>query len=73
LRRTVQLLVDENVMPLEAIPRHVGLPARDVEMLTGLPRGYFDEKPRAENLVRIRSESVGAQGSNVVPFRAPKS
>jgi Zn-dependent peptidase ImmA (M78 family) len=75
LRRTVQLLVDENVMPLEAIPRHVGLPARDVEMLTGLPRGYFDEKPRVENLVRMRSESVGdgVQGSNVVPFRAPKS
>ncbi len=75
LRRTVQLIVDENVMPLDAIPRHVGLPARDVEMLAGLPRGYFDERPNVGNLVRIRSESVGndKDGSNVLPFRAPKS
>ena len=33
LRRTIDLLVEEKVMPLEAIPRHIGLAARDVEAL----------------------------------------
>jgi Zn-dependent peptidase ImmA (M78 family)/DNA-binding XRE family transcriptional regulator len=75
LRRTVQLLVGENVMPLEAIPRHIGLPARDVEMLAGLPRGYFDDKSTVQSLVRIRAESRGhaMPGGNVLPFRTPKS
>ena len=41
LRRTIDLLVDENVMPLDAIPRHLGLASHDIEMLAGLPEGYF--------------------------------
>ena len=57
LRRTIDLLVDENVMPLDAIPRHVGLPAFDVAMLAGLPVGYFDARG----------------GSNVVQFARLKS
>jgi len=42
LRRTIELLVEENIMPLHSIPRHIGLAASDIEMLTGLQEGYFE-------------------------------
>jgi Zn-dependent peptidase ImmA (M78 family)/DNA-binding XRE family transcriptional regulator len=81
LRRTIDLLVDENVMPLEAIPRHLGLAASDIEMLTGLPEGYFQGKSKVVQLARLRTaqvsnESAGtaqpaASSSVVVPFRPP--
>lgn len=41
LRRAVTLLVDEGVSPRETIPDRVGLSAKDVESLTGLPEDYF--------------------------------
>lgn len=44
LRRTIDLLVEEKVMPLDAFPRHIGLAAVDVEALAGLPEGYFKAK-----------------------------
>lgn len=81
LRRTIDLLVEENVMPLEAIPRHLGLAASDIEMLAGLPEGYFQGKSKIVQLARLRTaqvsnESTGTAqpaGSNsvVVPFRPP--
>lgn len=77
LRRAVDLLVDEHVMPLDAIPRHLGLAPIDVEPLAGLPDGYF--QGRANNVVqlaRLRSEPTTAgnrttQDSTVLPFRGP--
>lgn len=53
LRRTIDLLVDENVMPLDAIPRHIGLSAFDIEMLTGLPEGYFKGKNNVVQFARL--------------------
>src|SRR5690606_36508353 len=44
LRRTVDLLVEERVMPLDAITRHIGLSPNDVESLVGLPSGFFSSK-----------------------------
>ena len=38
LRRTIDLLVEENVMPLDSIPRHIGLAAHDIEMLENMAR-----------------------------------
>lgn len=46
LHRTIDLLVDENVMPMDAIPRHIGLAAHDIESLAGLPEGYFKARAR---------------------------
>ncbi|ANH73982.1 XRE family transcriptional regulator [Stenotrophomonas maltophilia] len=78
LRRTIDLLVEENVMPIDSIPRHIGLAAHDIEMLAGLSEGYFQGKPKVVQLARLRSVPSGADApvatdSNVVPFRfSPK-
>ena len=76
LRRTVDLLVEENVMPLDAIPRHIGLGARDIEMLAGLPEGYFRGNRKVVELARLRpypstNENKAPQISQVLPFRTP--
>ncbi|WP_151449148.1 XRE family transcriptional regulator [Lacisediminimonas profundi] len=76
LLRTVNLLVDENVMPLDAIPRHIGLAANDVAALAGLPRNYFEGKNNVVQLAKLRtlqtdsSPTENAQ-NNVVQFRSP--
>lgn len=75
LRRTIDLLVEENVMPLDSIPRHIGLVAHDIEMLAGLSEGYFQGKTKVVQLARLRpvsgssTESAAADGNTVVPFR----
>lgn len=75
LRRTIDLLVEQNVMPLDAIPRHIGLAAHDIEMLAGLSENYFQGKPKVVPLARLRStpsnpaESNPMEGGAVVPFR----
>ncbi len=77
LRRTIDLLVDENVMPLDAIPRHMGLAAFDIEMLAGLPEGYFQGKSNVVQFARLRSvqanteERAGQDSTVVLPFRTP--
>ena len=76
LRRTVDLLVEENVMPLDAIPRPIGLGARDIEMLAGLPEGYFQGNSKVVELARLRpypstNENKAPQISQVLPFRTP--
>lgn len=55
LKRTVELLVEENVMPQEAIPQHIGLSAIDVEMLVGLPEGYFKGNKNVIQLAKLRA------------------
>lgn len=75
LRRTIDLLVNENVMPVNAIPRHLGLAAYDVEMLTGLPIGYLQGKDNVVQLARLRTTSTSTeeratQNSTVLQFRA---
>lgn len=78
LRRTIDLLVEENVMPLDSIPRHIGLAVHDIEMLADLSEGYFQGKPKVVQMARLRSVSSSAEApvstdSNVVPFRfSPK-
>lgn len=78
LRRTIDLLVEENVMPLDAIPRHIGLAAHDIEMLTGLPEGHFQGKPTVVHMARLRSTTgnsearVSTDGSTVLPFRSAR-
>lgn len=74
LRRTIDLLVEEKVMPLEAIPRHIGLAAGDVEALAGLPEGYFQGKTNVVEFARLKAtqkqvDDQPAQGNKVVPLR----
>ena len=72
LRRTIDLLVDENVMPREAISRHIGLAAHDIEKLAGLPEGYLQKKNNVVQFARLRALSSDAASSptasTVVPF-----
>ena len=78
LRRTIDLLVDENVMPLEGIPRHIGLSARDIELLCGLPEDFFQGKADVVQLARLRPVSSDALsdaptiGATVLPFRSSR-
>jgi Zn-dependent peptidase ImmA (M78 family)/DNA-binding Xre family transcriptional regulator len=74
LRRTIDLLVSENVMPIDAISRHLGLSAHDVEMLVGLPIGYLLGKDNVVQLARLRTNSTSTeepvhQSSTVLQFR----
>ena len=78
LRRTIDLLVEEKVMPLDAIPGHIGLAAVDVEALAGLPNGYFAGKTNIIEFSRLRTirkpavdekKTQDRQGNKVVPLR----
>ncbi|WP_140628383.1 XRE family transcriptional regulator [Methylibium rhizosphaerae] len=75
LRRTIDLLVAENVMPLDAIPRHIGLSASDIEMLASLPEGYFAGGTEGNVVQFARLKSTGrpsapiSSGNTVLPFR----
>lgn len=76
LRRTIDLLVDENVMPLASIPQQVGLAASDIEALAGLPEGYFEGRSNVVLFARMRDSSPTRSGqsdqlSTVLPFKAP--
>ncbi len=72
LRRSVDLLIDEHVMPRESIPRHIGLAAHDIEKLAGLPEGYFQKKDNVVQFARLRTtgpEPVAPSAAGtVVPF-----
>jgi Zn-dependent peptidase ImmA (M78 family) len=74
LRRAIELLVEEKVMPLEAIPRHIGLAAGDIEALAGLPEGYFQGKTNVVEFARLKRtqktpDERPCQDNKVVPFR----
>ncbi|MFY9136706.1 XRE family transcriptional regulator [Zwartia sp.] len=77
LRRTIDLLVDENVMPLDAIPRHIGLAASDIEMLSGLQENYFQGKNNFVQFARLRSvqantkERSSQDSAVILPFQTP--
>jgi hypothetical protein len=62
------------VMPIEAIPRHLGLAANDVEKLAGLPEGYLQGRDNVVQLARLRTiststEERATQNSTVLQFR----
>ena len=64
-------------MPLDAIPRHIGLAASDLEAITGLPEGYFQGKSNVIQFATMKSATTGAvvqqdRSSTVVSFKTPK-
>ncbi|WBY00671.1 XRE family transcriptional regulator [Ramlibacter tataouinensis] len=80
LRRTLDLLIESGVLTLESIPRQIGISARDVQMLAGLPDGYLEGKDNVVQLASLRQRSeapTGVSGAQrqgtVVPFRPKQS
>jgi len=75
LRRTIDLLVNEKVMPLASISLHMGLAVNDVEMLTGLPEGYLLGQNNVVDLATLRPSITNSKNessdsnNNVVQFR----
>lgn len=63
LRRTIDLLVGENVLPVEGIPRHLGFSPRDVEKLCGLRDNYFAAPAEVVELATLRTAKT--QGKNM--------
>jgi hypothetical protein len=58
---------------LESVPKHIGLSASDLEMLTGLPAGYFSGRSNLVQFARLRDrtppqKSSASGGNVVVPF-----
>jgi Zn-dependent peptidase ImmA (M78 family) len=75
-RRTADLLVESGVLPLDGIPRHLGLSEFDAEALLGLPAGYFRGSANVVQLAKLRTpgESSSPMPSppgdgKVLPFR----
>ena len=57
LRRSIELLVDRNVIPREEIPFRLALSASDIEKIVGLPLGYFGKDDGCR--VSLRSGDTG--------------
>lgn len=55
LRRTVELLVGEGILPAEGIPRHLGFSPRDVEKLCNLRDNYFATPADVVELATLRA------------------
>ena len=55
LKRTVELLLNSNIMPRENISRHIGLSNRDIEMLAGLPEQFLDGSAEVFELSKLKS------------------
>ncbi|MDF7673547.1 XRE family transcriptional regulator [Acetobacteraceae bacterium ESL0709] len=76
LRRSVEMLVKENIMPLSGLLRHLQLSTCDLENLLGLPEGYFSSQHEAANIVELatlkrfpsKSKTNASTETNVIKF-----
>lgn len=55
LRRTIELLVNENIFPVETLPRYLGLSPQDIVNLCGLRDNYFDTPGEVVELATLRA------------------
>lgn len=55
MRRTVELLVNEMIVPAKGIPRLLGFSTRDVEKLCSLRDNYFDTPAEVVELATLRA------------------
>lgn len=75
LSRTIQLLVEQHVMPLAAVPLHFGLSAHDTASLTGLPLSYFNGPGEVVDLATLRAarsieeKTINKASGSVLPFK----
>jgi Zn-dependent peptidase ImmA (M78 family) len=54
LRRTVELLVNEGILPVESLPRQLGLSSLDIQKLCNLRSNYFDAPGEVVDLATLR-------------------
>ena len=73
IKRTINLLLEEAIMPLATMPRHFGLSATDLEMLAGLPEGFFDGKSNVLQFATLKERKAPVEQDaslhEVLPFR----
>jgi Zn-dependent peptidase ImmA (M78 family)/DNA-binding XRE family transcriptional regulator len=74
LKRTIDLVVEEKVMPLESVPHHLGLSEGDLEMLAGLQEGYFRGRDNVLQFARMKENAIlpdapAPRNGAVVPFK----
>jgi Zn-dependent peptidase ImmA (M78 family)/DNA-binding Xre family transcriptional regulator len=72
IRRTIDLLLEEAIMPLGTMPRHFGLSATDLEMLAGLSEGFFEGKSNVLHFARLKQDRVTPNNhsyTEVLPFK----
>lgn len=61
LRRTVELLVNERILPVESLPRQLGFSPLDIQKLCNLRSNYFDSPGEVIDLATLRKAKVDAQ------------
>lgn len=54
LRRTVELLVNEGILPVESLPRQLGFSSLDIQKLCNLRSNYFDAPGEVVDLATLR-------------------
>ena len=73
IKRTIDLLIEEAIMPLATMPRHFGLSETDLEMLAGLPEGFFEGRSNVLQFAKLKQDRVTPENhssnSEVLPFR----
>lgn len=72
MRRTVELLIGEGVVPIESISRQLGFSARDIEQLCCLRENYFATPAEVVELATLRAIRAqrGEVSSRAEPVRA---
>ena len=73
IKRSIELLIERNIVPRDEMPFHLALPTNDIEKLTGLSSGYFDECQQVLPLkMRQETDSPHAERSGeetIIQFR----
>jgi hypothetical protein len=77
LRRTVDLLVNESIVPADVLPRHLGFSPTDIIKICSLRDNYFDEPATIIELATLRNKKPNnevvlqekTERSSVVSFR----
>ncbi|AXA92786.1 XRE family transcriptional regulator [Massilia sp. YMA4] len=58
LRRTIELLVNEGILPSEGLPRLLGFSEKDIERLCSLRENYFTAPAEVVELATLRSAKI---------------
>ena len=70
LRRTVELLVNEGILPVESLSRHLGFSAMDIQKLCNLRSNFFEAPSEVVDLATLRVARMNSQ-SVTSPERKP--
>jgi hypothetical protein len=61
LRRTVELLVNEGILPIESLARHLGFSPLDIQKLCSLRSNYFEAPGEIVDLATLRTARSNGQ------------